>query len=134
MPVFFIGHGSTMNSIEKNEFVEGWINIIRPLPQPEAILCISAHWETRGTRVTAMESPKTIHDFGGFPEELYKIQYPAPGSPELASEIREIIKIPKIESDFQWGLDHGTWSLLRNIYPEANIPVVQLSLDYYSTP
>jgi 4,5-DOPA dioxygenase extradiol len=134
MPLLFIGHGSPMNAIEKNEFVSCWSEIIRSCPAPEAILCISAHWETKGTMVTAMERPKTIHDFGGFPEELYRVQYPAPGSPELALEIQEIIKSPKIESDFNWGLDHGTWSILKNIYPQANIPAIQLSLDYYSTP
>ena len=134
MPLLFIGHGSPMNAIEKNEFVSKWSDIIGSCPLPEAILCISAHWETKGTMITAMERPKTIHDFGGFPEELYRVQYPAPGSPELAREIQEISKSPKIESDFQWGLDHGTWSVLKNIYPRADIPVVQLSLDYYSTP
>lgn len=130
MPVLFLGHGSPMNAIEENEFVEGWRNTAGTLPRPEAILCVSAHWETRGTFVTAMEKPKTIHDFGGFPEELYKVQYPAPGSPELAQQITELITSAKVGSDERWGLDHGCWSVVKHLYPAADIPVVQLSLDY----
>ena len=134
MPVLFLGHGSPMNAIEDNEFVQGWKNISKSIPRPKAILCISAHWETRGTQVTAMEAPATIHDFGGFPQKLFEVQYPAPGNPELAGEIKKIIKKTEVALDEKWGLDHGTWSVVRNLYPKADIPVVQLSLDYYQSP
>jgi 4,5-DOPA dioxygenase extradiol len=134
MPVLFLGHGSPMNAIEENEFVTGWRNISKTLPAPEAVLCISAHWETNGTFVTAMEKPKTIHDFGGFPAELYQVQYPAPGSPSLAGEIKNIVRKTEIGMDDKWGLDHGCWSVVKHLYPGANIPVVQLSLDYYKQP
>ncbi|MEI7511079.1 MAG: 4,5-DOPA dioxygenase extradiol [Candidatus Peregrinibacteria bacterium] len=129
MPVLFIGHGNPMNAIEENPFVEEWRKIGKTIPKPAAILCISAHWETRGTFVTAMQNPKTIHDFGGFPEELFAVKYPAPGSEELAKEIQKIITKTTVELDEKWGLDHGCWSVLKVLYPEANIPVVQLSLD-----
>jgi len=129
MPVLFIGHGSPMNAIEENNFVEGWRGIGATLPEPAAILCISAHWETRGVRVTAMHQPRTIHDFGGFPRELYAVQYPAPGSPELAEAIIDLAGENRITTDFEWGLDHGCWSVLKRIFPDADIPVVQLSLD-----
>jgi 4,5-DOPA dioxygenase extradiol len=131
MPVLFIGHGSPMNAIEENEFVAGWRNIGLSLPRPAAILCVSAHWETRGTFVTAMEKPKTIHDFGGFPEELYNVQYPAPGSPELAEEIKNLVVRTQVGVDEKWGLDHGCWSVLKHLYPHADIPVIQISMDYY---
>jgi 4,5-DOPA dioxygenase extradiol len=131
MPVLFIGHGSPMNAIEENEFVAGWRNIGLSLPRPAAILCVSAHWETRGTFVTAMEKPKTIHDFGGFPEELYNVQYPAPGSPELAEEIKNLVVRTQVGVDEKWGLDHGCWSVLKHLYPHADIPVIQMSMDYY---
>jgi 4,5-DOPA dioxygenase extradiol len=134
MPVFFIGHGSPMNAIEENEFVREWIEIGKSLPWPNAILCISAHWETRGTFVTAMEKPTTIHDFGGFPRALFDVQYPAPGSPELARETKSIIKKTEVGLDDKWGLDHGTWTVIKHLYPEADVPVIQLSLDYYQTP
>jgi 4,5-DOPA dioxygenase extradiol len=134
MPVLFLGHGSPMNAIEENEFVTGWRNIARTIPRPNAILCVSAHWETMGTCVTAMNNPATIHDFGGFPEELYNVQYPAPGSPELAKETKRIIKTTEVILDEKWGLDHGTWSVVRNLYPEADVPVIQLSMDYYKEP
>ncbi len=134
MPVLFVGHGSPMNAIEKNEIVEGFINISKTFAQPVAILCISAHWETRGTFVTAMEQPKTIHDFGGFPRALYDVQYPAPGSPALANKIKSLVKSTYIESDYKWGLDHGSWSVIKHMFPKAEIPVVQMSLDYYQTP
>lgn len=134
MPVLFLGHGSPMNAIEENEFVEGWRKIATTLPTPKAILCVSAHWETKGTYVTAMDNPRTIHDFGGFPQELYMVQYPAPGSPELASETKEMIKKANVGLDVKWGLDHGTWSVVKHLFPEANIPVIQLSLDYYLSP
>jgi 4,5-DOPA dioxygenase extradiol len=130
MPVLFIGHGSPMNAIEENEFVEGWRSIVISLPKPNAILCVSAHWETRGTFVTAMDKPRTIHDFGGFPQKLFEMQYPAPGSPELAQEAKNIIKKIEIGLDEKWGLDHGCWSILIRMFPAANIPVFQMSLDY----
>lgn len=133
-PVLFVGHGSPMNAIEENEFVTGWRNIGRTIPKPSAILCISAHWETRGTFVTAMEKPKTIHDFGGFPTELFEVEYPAPGSPVLAKETKSIIKKAEIGLDEKWGLDHGCWSVVKHLYPDADIPVIQLSLDYYQSP
>lgn len=134
MPVLFLGHGSPMNAIEDNEFVRGWNNTGRSIPRPSAILCVSAHWETRGTFVTAMENPRTIHDFGGFPEELYMVQYPAPGSPVLARETSGIIKKANVGFDETWGFDHGCWSVVKHLYPEADIPVIQLSLGYNLTP
>ena len=130
MPVLFIGHGSPMNAIEENEFVQGWRGVAQTIPKPNAILCISAHWETRGTSVTFMERPETIHDFGGFPRELFKVQYPAPGSPELAQEVRSIIKKTDTGLDEKWGFDHGCWSVLLRMFPAADIPVIQMSLDY----
>lgn len=134
MPVLFLGHGSPMNAIEENEFVTGFRNIAKEIPKPNAILCISAHWETKGTFVTAMEFPKTIHDFGGFPKALFDVQYPAPGSPELAIETKSLITTANIELDHKWGLDHGAWSVIKHLYPEADVPVIQMSLDYYQTP
>ncbi len=129
MPVLFMGHGSPMNAIEDNDFSRGWIEAAKAIPRPKAILCISAHWETRGLGVTAMGKPPTIHDFGGFPPELYAMQYPAPGSPEVARRVGELIHSAPVIPDQRWGLDHGTWSVLCRMYPEADIPVVQLSLD-----
>lgn len=134
MPVLFMGHGSPMNAIEENEFVAGFRNIGKEIPRPNAILCISAHWETKGTFVTAMEKPQTIHDFGGFPKALFDVQYPAPGSPELAKETQSIIKKTEIGLDKMWGLDHGAWSVVRHLYPNADVPIIQMSLDYYQTP
>ena len=131
MPALFIGHGSPMNAIEKNEYHRSWAELGKHLPRPKAILTISAHWLTRDTRVTAMERPKTIHDFGGFPQALFDAQYPAPGSPDFAELTRTIITKTAVQSDFEWGLDHGTWSFLLPMYPQADIPVYQLSLDYY---
>ncbi len=134
MPVLFLGHGSPMNAIEENEFVSGFRNIAKRIPKPNAILCISAHWETRGTMVTAMEQPLTIHDFGGFPKELYEVQYPAPGSPQLANQTKELIKKAEVKLDDKWGLDHGAWSVIKHLYPNADVPVIQMSLDYYQGP
>ncbi len=134
MPVLFVGHGSPMNAIEDNEFAVGWKAIGKELPRPQAVLCISAHWETKGTFVTAMEKPRTIHDFGGFPPELYQVQYPAPGNPALAEQTKNVIKKATLELDEKWGLDHGCWSVVRRMYPEAEVPVLQLSLDHYQSP
>ena len=134
MPVLFIGHGSPMNAIEDNEFSKKWKEIGEVLPKPNAILCVSAHWETRGTLVTAMENPKTIHDFGGFPNELFAVKYPAPGSPGLAKEIISMIGKTEIRPDETWGLDHGCWSVLKHIYQRADVPVIQMSLDYSQSP
>jgi len=129
-PVLFVGHGSPMNAIEQNEFTNGWQNVSRNFPKPAAILCISAHWETKGTFVTAMEKPNTIHDFGGFPQQLFDVQYPAPGSPELAAETQNLVEKTAIGLDNSWGLDHGAWSVIKHFFPEADVPVIQLSLDY----
>jgi 4,5-DOPA dioxygenase extradiol len=134
MPVLFLGHGSPMNAIEENEFVIGFRNIANQIPQPTAILCISAHWETRGTFVTHVAQPRTIHDFGGFPPALYQVQYPASGHPELAKETKSLVKKTELGLDEDWGLDHGAWSVIKHLYPHANIPVVQLSLDYTQSP
>lgn len=131
MPALFVGHGSPMNAIEDNEFSRKWAAIARSIPVPKAILCISAHWLTRGSFVTAASDLKTIHDFGGFPEELYNIHYPAPGMPALAEETRQLVKTTHIGLDHDWGFDHGSWSVVKNMYPEANIPMIQLSIDYY---
>jgi len=134
MPVLFLGHGSPMNAIEDNEFTEGFKFVAKTLPRPVAILCLSAHWETKGTFVTAMEKPETIHDFGGFPPALYEVQYQAPGYPQLVDEIKSLLTETRIEPDYKWGLDHGAWSVIRHLYPEAEVPVVQMSLDYYQSP
>lgn len=130
MPVLFVGHGSPMNAIEKNEFSDSWAGMAQSLPRPDAVLCISAHWETNGTQVSAVAKPGTIHDFGGFPEELFDVEYPAPGNPELAREIIRSISKFNITADKNRGLDHGCWSVLRCMYPGAEIPVIQLSLNY----
>lgn len=132
MPVVFFGHGSPMNAIEENAFVREFRKQAKELPTPEAILCVSAHWETRGTQVTAMASPRTIHDFGGFPKELYHVEYPAPGAPALAEEVSGIFHREletHVALDHAWGFDHGTWSVVKHLYPLANIPMIQLSLD-----
>ncbi len=130
MPVLFLGHGSPMNAIEENEFVTGFRNSGKDIPKPKAILVISAHWETRGTFVTAMNKPRTIHDFGGFPQALFDVQYPAPGSPELANETKSIITKTQVGLDEKWGLDHGAWSVVKHLYPNADVPVIQMSIDY----
>ncbi|MBS1742082.1 MAG: 4,5-DOPA dioxygenase extradiol [Bacteroidetes bacterium] len=134
MPLLFLGHGSPMNAIEENEFVQGFRNAAKQLPKPAAILCISAHWETRGTFVTAMQHPPTIHDFGGFPKALYEVQYPAPGNPELANETKSLVKKTDVGLDMKWGLDHGAWSVLKHMYPNADVPVIQMSLDRNNAP
>ncbi|OMQ11533.1 4,5-DOPA dioxygenase extradiol [[Flexibacter] sp. ATCC 35103] len=130
MPVLFLGHGSPMNAIEENQFVAGFRNLAKTLPQPNAILCVSAHWFTNGTKVTSMQMPRTIHDFGGFPQALFDVQYPAKGSPELALETKKILEPVAVDLDEHWGLDHGAWSVIKHLYPEANVPVIQLSIDY----
>lgn len=134
MPALFIGHGSPMNGIEDNEFSRRWKKMAEEIPVPKAVLVVSAHWFTKGTQITAMDFPKTIHDFGGFPQELFNVQYPAPGNSILAKETTEIIKSAKVELDHDWGLDHGTWTVVRHMYPDAAIPVLQLSIDYSKGP
>lgn len=133
MPVLFLGHGSPMNAIEENEFVKGFRDAGKTIAKPNAVLCISAHWETAGTFVTAMEKPKTIHDFGGFPQALFDVQYPAPGNPQLAKETKELVKKTSVGLDEKWGLDHGCWSVVKHLYPNADVPVLQLSIDYRQT-
>jgi len=129
MPVLFVGHGNPMNAIEHNDFHHNWEELGRKLPRPKAVLCVSAHWETRGLYVTSSEHPKTIHDFYGFPEALFEVQYPAPGDPGLADRTQELIKSVDVRLTPERGLDHGAWSVLVAMYPEADVPVVQLSLD-----
>jgi 4,5-DOPA dioxygenase extradiol len=129
MPVLFVGHGSPMNAVEDNEFSRAWKDAGKTLPKPRAILCVSAHWVTRGTLVTAMEQPRTIYDMYGFPKELYEVKYPAPGSPDLAEQVRRIINKTNVQMDQEWGLDHGTWSVLNRMFPEASVPVIQMSLN-----
>ncbi len=134
MPALFIGHGSPMNGIEDNEFSRRWTAMAKEIPTPAAVLVISAHWFTKGTRITAMDFQQTIHDFGGFPQELFNVQYNAPGSPALALETKELLQSAHVELDHDWGLDHGTWTIIRHMYPQANIPVLQLSIDYTQGP
>jgi 4,5-DOPA dioxygenase extradiol len=128
MPTLFIGHGNPMNAITDNSYREAWLALGKSLPKPKAVLCISAHWQTRGTQVCAVEHPQTIHDFGGFPAELFAQQYPAPGAPEYAKLVCDLLP-NKIKSTLDWGLDHGTWSILQSLFPNADVPVFQLSLD-----
>ncbi len=134
MPALFLGHGSPMNAIERNVFTAGWAEAGRNIPRPNAILCISAHWETRGTFVTAMEKPRTIHDFGGFPQALFDVHYPAPGSAELVQQTQQAVTAAHVNIDHTWGLDHGAWSVIMHLYPNADVPVVQLSLDRTLSP
>ena len=134
MPVLFVGHGSPMNGIEDNEFSDRWKQMGRQIPKPAAVLVISAHWFSKGTRITAMDFPETIHDFGGFPQALFDVQYAAPGDPALAKETASLLHSAHVELDHDWGLDHGTWTVVRRMYPDANIPVLQLSIDYTQGP
>jgi len=134
MPVLFVGHGSPMNGIEDNEFSERWKKMGKEIPEPAAVLVISAHWFSNGTRITAMDFPETIHDFGGFPQALFDVKYPAPGNPELAEETVSLLHSAHVELDHDWGLDHGAWTVVRHMYPDANIPVLQLSIDYTKGP
>jgi 4,5-DOPA dioxygenase extradiol len=129
MPAIFFGHGNPMNAIQTNRWTEGWASIGRAVPRPRAVLCVSAHWYLPATLVTAMPQPRTIHDFGGFPRPLFEVQYPAPGDPTLFARIRTLLAPIDVEADTQWGLDHGTWSVLVHVYPDADVPVVQLSID-----
>ncbi len=134
MPVLFVGHGSPMNGIEDNVFSNYWKQLAKEIQIPKAVICVSAHWLTSGTYITAMDSPKTIHDFGGFPQELFDVQYPAPGSPKIAEETSKSFHSTQVGLDHEWGLDHGTWSIMKHMYPKATIPVLQLSIDYNKPP
>lgn len=134
MPALFLGHGTPMNTLEDNRYTRAWRSLGRTLPRPEMILAISAHWYVDGVAVTAMEKPQTIHDFGGFPQALFDVRYPAPGSPALAARVQELLAPLSVAADHSWGLDHGTWSVLAHVYPEADIPVVQLAMDSRQPP
>lgn len=133
-PVLFIGHGSPMNGIEDSEFSQTWAKFGNEIPKPKAVLVISAHWLTKGSHITAMPNPKTIHDFGGFPQALFDVQYPAPGDPELAKLTSKLVTSTDVGLDHDWGLDHGTWSVVKHMYPNADIPVLQFSIDYSKPP
>lgn len=134
MPTLFVGHGSPMNAIAANDYTQRLKSMGQSIPRPKAILVISSHWLTKGTWVTSMEAPKTIHDFYGFPEELYKVQYNAPGSPQTSELVQEVVKSGDVQRDHNWGLDHGSWAVLRHMYPQGDIPVLQMSMDVNLTP
>jgi 4,5-DOPA dioxygenase extradiol len=134
LPVLFLGHGSPMNALEQNRYTEAWSAIGAEMPRPKAILCVSAHWYTRGSALTINTAPETIHDFGGFPHELFQMQYPAPGDPQLARRVQQLLSPVRTELSENWGLDHGTWSVLCHVYPDASVPVVQLSIDAMQPP
>jgi 4,5-DOPA dioxygenase extradiol len=129
MPAIFFGHGNPLNALQSNDWTEGWAALGKGIPRPKAIVCVSAHWYLPATLVTAQERPRTIHDFGGFPRELYEVEYPAPGDPEVAARVRDLLAHVPAGMDNRWGLDHGTWSVLCHVFPGADVPVVQLSID-----
>lgn len=134
MPAIFFGHGNPLNAIQHNAYTEAWATIGQSIPRPTAIVAVSAHWYLPGTFVTAMTAPRTIHDFGGFPPDLYRVRYPAPGSRELAERVQQLLGPTPVNFDYEWGLDHGTWSVLCHVFPRADVPIVQLSIDETQTP
>lgn len=134
MPAVFFGHGSPLNALEQNVYTRAWQSISKTLGRPSAVVAVSAHWYLPGTRVTAMEQPRTIHDFGGFPRELYEVSYPAPGEPALARRLAQLLQPLQVQLDQEWGLDHGTWSVLKHVFPAADVPVIQLSIDATQAP
>ncbi|WP_244754408.1 4,5-DOPA dioxygenase extradiol [Rhodanobacter sp. B2A1Ga4] len=134
MPTIFFGHGNPMNALHDNAWTRGWAALGQRLPRPRAVLSVSAHWYLPDTAVTAMAAPRTIHDFGGFPRELFEVHYPAPGDHELVRRVRELLRPLDVRADLSWGLDHGTWSVLCHVYPDADVPVVQLSIDESQPP